>query len=105
MHIEDDHKSRAWVVARKSPVAADQSKKRAESSPGKREPRRLDQETSLDHAGLVRGRSGGGRERLHAQSSEAEERADNAGGIDPTGKGAARGPDAASGADTQREDS
>jgi hypothetical protein len=59
---------------------------------------------SSDHAGLVRGRSGGGRERLHAQSSKKEERADNAGGIDPIGKGAARRPNAVSGADTKRED-
>jgi hypothetical protein len=36
---------------------------------------------------------------------EKEERADNAGGIDPTSKGATRKPDAADGTDTEREDS
>jgi hypothetical protein len=30
--VEDDHKSRARAVARKSPIATDQSKKRAGSS-------------------------------------------------------------------------
>jgi hypothetical protein len=49
-------------------------------------------------ARLVRGRSEG-RECLHAQSSKEEEQADNAGGIDPTDKGATRGPDVTSGAD------
>jgi hypothetical protein len=38
MHIEDDHKSEAWVVARKSLVAADQSKKRAGSSQANESP-------------------------------------------------------------------
>jgi hypothetical protein len=29
VHVEDDHEFRAWAVAEKSPVATDQSKKRA----------------------------------------------------------------------------
>jgi hypothetical protein len=32
VHVEDDHESKAQAGARKSPVAADQSKKRAKSS-------------------------------------------------------------------------
>jgi hypothetical protein len=36
---------------------------------------------------------------------EKEERADDAGGTDPTGKGAARRSDGTSGADAKREDS
>jgi hypothetical protein len=32
VHVEDDHESKARAVARKSPIAADQSKKRAGSS-------------------------------------------------------------------------
>jgi hypothetical protein len=79
--------------------------KKGQKLPDKREPRRLYQETPSDHAGLVRGTNRGGHERLHAQSSEEEERADNVGGIDPSDKGAARGPDAASRADNQLEDS
>jgi hypothetical protein len=50
VHVEDDHESGARVVARKSPITADQSKKRAGSSRANESP----EDSTRKHHHMVR---------------------------------------------------
>jgi hypothetical protein len=89
--VEDDHEARARANARKSTVIAGQSKKRARSSPADKALEDSTKEAPSHGASLVGGRRGRGCECLHAQPSEEEELADNAGGSTPPAKGAQEG--------------
>jgi hypothetical protein len=104
VHVEDDHESGARVVARKSPIAAEQSKKRAGSSRANESPK----DSTRKHRHMVRDWSKDKAEEdvsaymLNPQKKRSEQTIQ--GGLTPPAKGA-RGPDATSGADAQHEDS
>jgi hypothetical protein len=91
MDIEDDHETGARPEAGKSPVGAGQLKKRAGSSQAdKAQEDSTKKRRRMVPTCSILGRGGASRQCR---------------GIDPTGKGAARGPDATSGANAQREGS
>jgi hypothetical protein len=88
MDVVDDHEAGARAKTGKSPVAVGQSKKRARSPQADKA---LEDSTRKHH-------------RMVRDWSKDEEDEDT-GGIDPTGKGVAGGPDTASGANIRHEDS
>jgi hypothetical protein len=97
--VEDDHKAGARAEAGKSPAAAGQSKKRAGSSQADKAPedstrkcRRMVRDWSEDEED-----EDASAYMLNPRKRRSEQTMQ---GVEPTGKGAVRGPDTASGANT-----